>query len=94
MNGKRNLIVGVIGVTLSIAGISSALAEVGRVKPCSLVGVNPVHHPEIFGDANVALEHYGFVQGANGKWQVEKGCRKHGHHAALSVPSFLQALAQ
>jgi hypothetical protein len=26
----------------------------GSVIPCSLVGVNPVHHPEIFGDAAVA----------------------------------------
>ena len=33
----------------------------GSVKACSLAGVNPVHHPEIFGYPAAAAE-YGFVR--------------------------------
>jgi hypothetical protein len=46
----------------------------GSVLPCSLVGVNPVHHPEIFGNAAAARE-YGFVKGRDGTWQVMPNCR-------------------
>jgi hypothetical protein len=46
----------------------------GSVIPCSLVGVNPVYHPEIFGNAAVARS-YGFVKGRDGVWQVVANCR-------------------
>ena len=92
MTARKSFIVGAISVTLGIVGVSSAFAEVGRVKPCSLHGVNPAHHSEVFSDPDVAREHYGFVKSSDGKWQVEKDCRKHGHRAELLVPSLLKAL--
>jgi hypothetical protein len=92
MTARKSFIVGAISVTLGIVGVSSAFAEVGRVRPCSLHGVNPVHHPEVFKDPETAKEHYGFIQTSQGKWQVEKGCRKNIHGAELFVPSLLKAL--
>jgi hypothetical protein len=46
-----------------------------NVLPCSLVGVNPAYHPEIFGNAAAAAS-YGFVRSANGTWHVRPGCRR------------------
>jgi hypothetical protein len=43
----------------------------GNVRPCSLDGVNPVHHPLIFGNAAIARE-YGFVQSADHTWHVDQ----------------------
>jgi hypothetical protein len=48
--------------------------ERGFVLPCSLDGVNPVYHPEIF-DSPAVARSYGFVRTANG-WQVMPGCRR------------------
>ena len=42
----------------------------GTVKACSLAGVNPVHHPEIFGNPSVARS-MGFVQSSDGVWHVQ-----------------------
>ena len=47
----------------------------GSVKPCSLDGVNPVHHPEIFGNAATALS-FGFVRSRDGTWQVAPNCHR------------------
>ena len=47
-----------------------------RVTPCSLVGVNPVYHPRIFGDPAFAKAYYGFVQGRDRTWHVMPNCRK------------------
>jgi hypothetical protein len=47
----------------------------GSVVPCSLDGVNPVYHPEIFGNA-AAAQSYGFVQGPKGVWHVRADCRR------------------
>ena len=43
----------------------------GSVRPCSLDGVNPVHHPQIFGNA-AAARSYGFVQSADHTWYVDQ----------------------
>jgi hypothetical protein len=43
--------------------------------PCSLDGINPAHHPEIFGNPAVAAS-YGFVRSRDGTWQVRPGCRR------------------
>ena len=51
----------------------------GFVIPCSLVGVNPVYHPRIFGDPTVARE-YGFVKSRDGSWQVERNCIRGPYH--------------
>ena len=46
----------------------------GFVKPCSLDGVNPIYHPEIFGNPNFARAFYGFVRAQDGSWHVLPGC--------------------
>jgi hypothetical protein len=46
----------------------------GFVKPCSLDGVNPAFHPDIFGNPAIARS-YGFVQSRGGTWQVAPSCR-------------------
>jgi len=47
----------------------------GAVIPCSLDGVNPAHHPHIFGNPAVARS-YGFVKSPDGTWHVVPGCRQ------------------
>ena len=47
----------------------------GSVVPCSLDGVNPVHHPEIFGNAATARS-FGFVQAPDHTWHVRADCRR------------------
>jgi hypothetical protein len=42
--------------------------------PCSLDGVNPVHHPEIFGNLAVAAQ-YGSIRSPEGIWRVAANCR-------------------
>jgi hypothetical protein len=59
-------------------GTTSAVLAKGRsnpgggVRPCSLAGVNPVYHPQIFGNAATARE-FGFVQGPDHTWHVDQG---------------------
>jgi hypothetical protein len=47
----------------------------GFVKPCSLDGVNPAYHLDIFGNPALARAVYGFVQARDGSWHVEPNCR-------------------
>jgi hypothetical protein len=47
----------------------------GSVVPCSLKGINPAAHPEIFGNPAVAAS-YGFIRSRNGTWYVRPGCRR------------------
>jgi hypothetical protein len=42
----------------------------GSVRPCTLDGVNPVYHPQIFGNA-AAARAYGFVQSPDHAWHVD-----------------------
>jgi hypothetical protein len=46
----------------------------GSVIPCSLDGVNPVHHPSIFGNPALAYRLYGFIRSPDGTWHVENHC--------------------
>ena len=57
------------------SGRSSGKERGGWVAPCSLDGVNPVHHPDIFGDPAVARS-YGFVRSRDGGWQVVPNCHR------------------
>jgi hypothetical protein len=70
-----------VTTALGILGAASAaLAKGGRhsggnVRPCSLDGVNPVYHPQIFGNAATALS-FGFVRSRDGAWQVVPNCHR------------------
>jgi hypothetical protein len=68
-------VVSVSGSAWASGGEVKEPREGGFVTPCSLDGVNPVFHPEIFGNPAVA-RHYGFIQARNGTWQVAPGCRR------------------
>jgi hypothetical protein len=74
-----------VTTALEFLGAASAVAsdmdsgqggEVGgSVVPCSLDGINPVYHPDIF-DNPAAARSYGFVKGQDGVWRVQPGCRR------------------
>jgi len=77
---KRSLVTLAATTAMIVLGAASAVQaqynyewEGGYVKPCSLEGVNPVYHPEIFGNPAVARS-YGFVQSRDGTWHVAPGC--------------------
>jgi hypothetical protein len=84
MTGNKALVVAAITTALGILFASSAFAsdrgsrgrERGYVVPCSLVGVNPAYHPQIFGNP-AAAKAYGFVQGPDRVWRVEGNCRRY-----------------
>ena len=50
-------------------------SEGGAVVRCSLDGINPAHHPEIFGNPAVAAS-YGFLRSPDGTWHVQPNCRR------------------
>ena len=81
MTANKAFIVVAITAVLGVLATSSATASDHRgrgrgwVVPCSLEGVNPVYHRDIFGDPAVARS-YGFVRGADGSWHVAPGCRR------------------
>jgi hypothetical protein len=84
MCGKKAFVALAVTTALGILSAAPAAAndnssdrgrERGYVVPCSLSGVNPVYHPEIFGNAAVARE-YGFIQSRDGTWQVGPNCRR------------------
>ena len=65
-----------VAAALLLDTASAALAKGhanpgGSVRPCSLDGVNPVHHPQIFGSAAAARE-FGFVQSGDRTWHVDQ----------------------
>jgi hypothetical protein len=75
----------VVGITLvlGVLGVASAGAsdrsdrnrERGYVVPCSLDGVNPSYHPDIFGNPAVARS-FGFVRSRDGAWYVAPDCHR------------------
>jgi hypothetical protein len=84
MIGNKAFVALAVATALGILGAASAAAgsdrdrgnrEHGSVVPCSLDGVNPAYHPEIFGNP-AAASAYGFVRSANGAWQVRPNCRR------------------
>jgi hypothetical protein len=79
-SGKKAVVALAIAVGV-LAGSSTAFASYlgrehrgGFVKPCSLDGVNPAYHPEIFGNPALARAYYGFVLGRDNVWRVEPNC--------------------
>jgi hypothetical protein len=81
MIGNKAFVTLAVTTALGILGTASAAAgdrsdrgrERGSVVPCSLVGVNPVYHPDIFGNPAVAYA-FGFVRSRDGAWQVRPNC--------------------
>jgi hypothetical protein len=84
MIGKPSLAVLAVTAALGVLGATSTAwssmiegdraTNGGFVKPCSLDGVNPVHHPEIFGNP-AAARTFGFVLGPDRAWRVMANCR-------------------
>jgi hypothetical protein len=82
MIGNRSFITLSLATALGVLGAASAVASEhgsrgdrgGFVVPGSLVGVNPVYHPDIFGNAATAYA-YGFVQSRDGAWHVRSDWR-------------------
>ena len=82
MIGNKAFVVVTITTAICALAASSATAAdqrggrgQGQVQPCSLDGVNPVYHPEIFGNPAAAAS-YGFVRSSDGTWHVKPNCRR------------------
>ena len=83
MSGKMAFVALAVAATMVVLGTPSAAwarynydREDPYVTPCRLVGVNPVYHPEIFGNPAVARA-YGFVRSRDGTWHVSCGRGPH-----------------
>lgn len=83
MIGKKALVALAVATALSALAAAPASAtdrddhgieRGGAVQRCSLDGVNPVHHPEIFGNPVVAARQFGFVKSRDGTWRVQDNC--------------------
>jgi hypothetical protein len=79
-NARSSVLIAILATlgALTTASAKDHHERGGHVMACSLHGVNPAHHPDIFGNADVARS-YGFVQSDSGKWHVESNCRKNRH---------------
>jgi hypothetical protein len=85
MSGKKAFVALAVTTALGVLGTASAVANDmgdgghgeggGSVVPCSLAGINPAHHPEIFGNPATAAS-YGFVRGRDGAWHVQPNCHR------------------
>ena len=84
MSRNKALFVVATTLALGVLGVASVVASDrtdrgvprGYVLPCSLVGVNPIYHPEVFGNPVWARE-YGFVQGPDRVSRVVSGCHRY-----------------
>jgi hypothetical protein len=82
MRGRIDFIALAIVTAVGVLGSASAAWSFfdghrergGFVKPCSLDGVNPVYHPDIFGNPALAKAYYGFVRGPDHAWHVVPNC--------------------
>jgi hypothetical protein len=80
MSGEKHFIAFAIVVSLGVLGSATTAwaqaggydfeYEGGYVKPCSLDGVNPAYHPDIFGTPAAARE-FGFAQLRDGTWHTQ-----------------------
>jgi hypothetical protein len=82
--GNKALIALAAGTALSVLGTAAMAANDrddhgqdrgGAVVRCSLDGVNPAHHPEVFSNAATALS-FGFVQAPDRSWHLAAECRR------------------
>jgi hypothetical protein len=83
MIGNKAFVALAVASALGVLGAASAAASEhnssrergGYVLPCSLDGVNPAYHPDIFGNAAAAYA-FGFVRSRGGVWQVVPNCHR------------------
>jgi hypothetical protein len=84
MMGRKTFVALAMATALAALGAACAYANDrddhgiergGAVVRCSLEGVNPAFHPEVFGNAATAKS-YGFVQTADHVWHVLPDCRR------------------
>jgi hypothetical protein len=84
MSGRKAFVALAVATALGLFGAAPAFAtdrddhgteRGGTVVRCSLDGVNPVHHPEVFGNAATARS-YGFYQTPDRVWRVLPDCRR------------------
>jgi hypothetical protein len=85
MSGKMAFValavtaLGVLGSAPTVASkdnIDTREERGGSVRPCSLDGVNPAHHHEIFDNPAVAAREFGFIKSRDGTWHVEPNCHR------------------
>jgi hypothetical protein len=84
MVAKKALVMAAATAAIGLLGVSVATAASDHdqslprlfVMPCSLDGINPAYHPDIFGDP-AAARSYGFVRSRDGTWHVQSGCRRY-----------------
>lgn len=75
LSAVLSAVLGALGITPAAASfIGDSRYRGGYVVPCSLIGVNPAYHPDIFGNPAFAKAYYGFVRGRDGTWQVQSNC--------------------
>jgi hypothetical protein len=95
MSAKKAFIMLATTAALGALGAAAAVAKDdmdnrgergGSVVPCSLSGVNPAMHPDIFGDPAVAARQYGFVQSRDGTWHVQDNCSTR----SLNPPEYIR----
>jgi hypothetical protein len=79
MSGQQHFVALAMAASLGVLGSASTAwaqydfdFEGGYVRPCSLDGVNPAYHPEVFANPAVARA-YGFAQSRDGTWHTQ-GC--------------------
>jgi len=84
MIGTKPLVMPAVAASISALVAGTAMASErddhgrergGFVVPCSLDGVNPAYHPEVFGNA-AAARSMGFFQTPDGVWHVLPGCHR------------------
>jgi hypothetical protein len=87
MSGKKIFVaiaaaaLGILSTTAAWSTFDGRHNKGGFVTRCSLDGVNPALHPDIFGNAAVAAREYGFIRSRDGTWHVKDNCVR-----GLTVP--------
>ena len=83
MSSKSNIVLSIAIIVAGLGAVSMAVAgssdsdedRGGYVLPCSLDGVNPIYHPDIFDNPAVARS-WGFVKGPDHAWHVMSNCSR------------------